>query len=151
MWITSIGTHGPVGVFQNAGVPVVLIWFRFNWSLAQWVQPGEGTHPMKVTTYAPPFRPPFSSLWKICIVSTPIFEQKMRKISTPIFCQNLTKYIVSTPSFWPFVAFQVYPKPGKVFVSSSDRPLPEPMYVIHWHIYMLQYLNTLISSCSSKE
>ena len=49
------------------------------------------------------FDPPFSGLWKICIVSTPIFEQKLGKcrISTPIFCQNLAKCIVSTPLFGP--------------------------------------------------
>ena len=49
------------------------------------------------------FDPPFSGLWKICIVSTPIFEQKWGKcrISTPIFGQNLAKCIVSTPLFFP--------------------------------------------------
>ena len=56
---------------------------------------------MKVTTYAPPFRPPFSGLWKICILSTAIFQQKLGKcrISTPIFHQNWAKCIVSTPLF----------------------------------------------------
>ena len=55
------------------------------------------------------FDPPFSGLRKICIVSTPIFEQKWGKcrISTPIFHQILAKCIVSTPPFWPFVAFGV--------------------------------------------
>ena len=62
---------------------------------------GEGTHSMKVITYAPPFRPPFSGLWKICIVSTSIFEQKWGKcrISTTIFGQNLAKCILSTPLY----------------------------------------------------
>ena len=54
-------------------------------------------------TYAPSFDPTFSGLWKICIVSTPIFYQNWAKwrISTPIFHQNWAKCIVSTPLFWP--------------------------------------------------
>ena len=44
---------------------------------------------------------PRSGLRKICIVLTPIFEEKLGKcrISTPIFWLNLAKCIVSTPLF----------------------------------------------------
>ena len=63
--------------------------------------PGEGTHFMNIT-YAPPFWPPFSGLWKVCLVSTPILEQKRGKchILTPIF-KNLAKCIVSISFFNP--------------------------------------------------
>ena len=50
-------------------------------------------------------------LWKICIVSTPIFKQKWRKcrISTPIFHQNWAKCFDPPPPFFFFtlVAFRV--------------------------------------------
>ena len=68
------------------------------------------------------FDPPFSGLWKICIVSTLIFEEKWGKcrISTPIFGQNLAKCIVSTPIFRPLSHFESsdgaehpYPKPNR--------------------------------------
>ena len=44
------------------------------------------------------FDPSFPGLWKVCLVLTPILEQKLGKyhISTP-FCQNLAKCIVSIP------------------------------------------------------
>ena len=55
--------------------------------------PGEGTQSMKVITYAPPF----SGLWEICMVSTPIFDRKWGKccISTP-FSSKFDKCIAST-------------------------------------------------------
>ena len=57
-----------------------------------------GTHCKKVLIYAPPFQSPFSGLCKLCLVSTPIFQQKLGKCtSTPIFCQILAEWIVSTP------------------------------------------------------
>ena len=87
-------------------------------------RPGEGTHSMKVITYAAPFRTLFSGLWKICIVSTPIFEQKGGKsFSTPIFCQNLAKCIVAP--FWPLVAFRVN---GRCWASPSEAQPRPPGY-----------------------
>ena len=83
-------------------------------------RPGEGTHSMKVITYAAPFRPLFSGLWKMCIVSTPIFEQKGGKcISTTIFCQNFAKCIASTSPFWPLVTFRVN---GRCPSETQPRP-----------------------------
>ena len=71
------------------------------------------------------FDPPFSGLWKICIVSTPIFQQKWGKcrISTPVFGQNFD------PPFWPFVVFQVN---GQCWASLSEtepRPPPQRVYL----------------------
>ena len=66
--------------------------------------PSEGTHSTKVNTYAQPFWPSFSGLWKICIVSTAIFEQKWGKccVLTSMFHKNLVKCIVSIrPPFLP--------------------------------------------------
>ena len=48
------------------------------------------------------FDPTFPGLWKICIVSTPIFEWRRGecRISTPIFVkEKMVKRIVSTPLF----------------------------------------------------
>ena len=90
--------------------------------------PGEGTLTMKVTTYAPPFRPPFLGLWKICIVSAPIVEQKWGKcrISTPIFGQHLTKCIVSTPFLALCSAFRVNGRCWASLFKTQPRPPPPP-------------------------
>ena len=44
---------------------------------------GGCTLSMKITTYAPPFQPPFWGLWKICIVSTPILGIRARMYTGP--------------------------------------------------------------------
>ena len=80
-----------------------------GWSVKRGVSqgsnPGEGTHSMKVTTYAPPFRSPFFRPLKNLYNFDPYIWAKMRKcrISTPFFGQNLAKCIglVSTPLFGP--------------------------------------------------
>ena len=58
------------------------------------------------------FDPPFAGLWKICIVSTPIFGAKMRKISTHIFsCDQAalknTYMLYFCPSVCPSVDLSV--------------------------------------------
>ena len=65
--------------------------------------PGGGTHYMKVTTYAPPFRPPFFRSPENLYSFDPYILAKWGKcrISTPIFHQNWAKCIVSTPLFGP--------------------------------------------------
>ena len=48
------------------------------------------------------FNPTFSGLWKLCIVSTPVFEQKWGKcIVSPIFSQKSAKYIISITILGP--------------------------------------------------
>ena len=55
---------------------------------------------MKVTTYAPPFRPPFFRSLENLYSFDPYILAKMWKISTPIFHQNWAKCIVLTPLFY---------------------------------------------------
>ena len=84
------------------------------------------------------FDPPFWGLWKICIVSIPIFGQTWGKcrISTPIFVKKKKKkkkgkMYCFEPPFWPFVAFRVN---GRWWASLSEtqprthnhRPRPRP-------------------------
>ena len=56
---------------------------------------------MKVTAYAPPFRPPLSGLWKICIVFDPYILAKVRKMSyfDPYFSSQLGKMYSFDPPF----------------------------------------------------
>ena len=67
--------------------------------------PGEDTHYMKVTTYAPSFPTSFSGSLENLFSFDSYIRAKMKKnvIFWPFFfCQNLAKCIVSTP----FVAFR---------------------------------------------
>ena len=65
--------------------------------------PREGTHYMKVTTYALPFRPPFFRFLENLYSFDPYTLTKMRKMLyfEPYFLSKLGKmYIVSTPLFF---------------------------------------------------
>ena len=96
--------------------------------------PRDGTHYMNRWRLLHMFRhfdPPFSGLWKIFIVSAPIFDLKKigKCISTPIFHQNLGKCIVPPPLVLPFVAFRVNgPRwASKTQPSTPTRP-PTPTH-----------------------
>ena len=67
------------------------------------------------------FEPPFSGLWKICIVLTHILSKNRGKcrISTPIFWQNLATCIVSIPFF--------------ALCSSAEHPYPKPNWEPPWN------------------
>ena len=94
-------------------------WFRFRPVIARRSRvltmstnapvPGEGTHSMKVTTYAPPFRPPFFRSLENLYSFDPYFLAKMRKMSyfDPYFLSKFGKMYSFDPPFSPFVAFRV--------------------------------------------
>ena len=71
------------------------------------------------------FDPPFSGLWKVCLVSTPIFEQKTRKMwYFDPFLSKLGKMYCLDPLFLPFVAMWVK---GRCWASLSEtQPRPPP-------------------------
>ena len=118
--------------------------------IGQGQRPGEGTLTMKVTTYAPPFRPPFLGLWKICIVSVPIFEQKWGKcrISTPIFGQHLTKCIVSPP-FLALCSISSQRAVLSIPIQNPTENPPPPGVRGHWQ-YVYYHIFTYIQDTGCK-
>ena len=57
---------------------------------------------MHLTIHVSPFRPHFSGLWKICTVSTPIIEQKIRKMYfDPYFLSKFGDLFRFDHPFWP--------------------------------------------------
>ena len=92
----------------------------------RWTSPGEGTHSMKVTTYAPPFRPPFFRSLENLYSFDPYFLAKMRKMSyfDPYFLSKFGKMYSFDPPFSPFVAFRVN---GRCWASlSKTQPRTPP-------------------------
>ena len=71
--------------------------------------PGGGTHYMKVTIYAPPFRPPFFGSLENLYSFDPYILAKMRKMSyfDPYFSSKLGKMYSFDPPFSTLVAFRV--------------------------------------------
>ena len=64
---------------------------------------GGGTHYMKVTTYAPPFRPPFFRYLENLYSFDRYILAKMSKMSyfDPYFLSKLGKMYSFDPPFWP--------------------------------------------------
>ena len=90
-----------------------------------WFVPREGTHSMKVTTYDPPFRPPFYRSLGNLYSFDPYIWAKMRKMSY-FDHYFLAKFIVSTPpppTFWTSVTFRVK---GRCWASLSETETPPP-------------------------
>ena len=93
--------------------------------------PGGEPHYMKVTTYAPPFRPPcFRSLENLYSFD-PYILTKMRKMSyfDPYFSSKLGKMYNIDPPFFTSVAFRV---DGRCWASLSETwpstPTPTPIH-----------------------
>ena len=110
-------THIPQGCFIGTG-PIM--------TQCQWSNPGGGTHYMKVTTYAPPFRPPFFRSLENLYSFDPYILAKMRKMSyfDPYFSSKLGKmYSFDPPSFFTLVAFRVN---GRCWASLSETELSTP-------------------------
>ena len=87
---------------------------------------GGGTHYMKVTTYAPPFRPPFFRSLENLYSFEPYILAKMRKMSyfDPYFSSKLGKMYSFDPPFLTLVAFRV---DGRCWASLSEtRPSTPP-------------------------
>ena len=82
-------------------------------------------------TYSTSFQHYFFQVWKICLVSTPIFEKNEgMTYFEPIFCKKkLAKCIVWTPTFFPFIAFRVNGRYW-AFLSNNRVPLPPPTALV---------------------
>ena len=89
------------------------------------------THYMKVTTYAPPFRPPFFRSLENLYSFDPYILAKMRKMSyfDPYFSSKLGKMYSFDPPFLTLIAFRV---DGWCWASLSETwpstPPPPPGY-----------------------
>ena len=90
--------------------------YTHHWPCSYWqslmaisLRPGRGTHYMKVTTYAPPFRPPFFRSLKNLYSFDPYILAKMGKMSyvDPYFSSKLGKMYSFDPPFLTLVAFRV--------------------------------------------
>ena len=102
-----------------------LLNLRDSFRHPQW-WPGGGTHYMKVTTYAPPFRPPFFRSLENLYSFDPYILAKMRKMSyfDPYFSSKLGKMYSFDPPFLTLVAFRV---DGRCWASlSKTRPSTPP-------------------------
>ena len=96
-----------------------------EWAVWRW-DPGGGTHYMKVTTYAPPFRPPFFKSLENLYSFDPYILAKIRKMSyfDPYFSSKLGKMYSFDPPFLTLVAFRV---DGRCWASlSKTRPSTPP-------------------------
>ena len=78
------------------------------------------------------FDPLFSGLLKICIVSTPIFEEKNRKMSyfDPYFLAKFCEMYSFDPPFSPYVAFWVK---RRCWASLSEtQPMESNMHILYF-------------------
>ena len=83
---------------------LVHVWSQM--SCCKWLKPG--THYMKVTTYAPPFRPPFFGSLENLYSFYPYILTKMRKMYfDPYFSSKLGKMYSFDSLFFTLVAFRV--------------------------------------------
>ena len=84
-----------------------------------------GTHYMKVTTYAPPFRPPFFRSLENLYSFDPYILAKMWKMLyfDPYFSSKLGKMYSFDPPFFTLVAFRV---DGQCWASLSETWLSTP-------------------------
>ena len=82
------------------------VWLRYVFGT---IARGGGTHYMKVTTYAPPFRPPFFGSLENLYSFDPYILAKMRKMSyfDPYLSSKLGKMYSFDPPFSTLVAFRV--------------------------------------------
>ena len=91
--------------------------------------PGEGTHSMEVTTYAPPFRPPYFRSLENLYSFDPSFWAKMRKMSyfDPYFLSKFGKMYSFDPPFLPLCSISCHQAVLSIPIQNpTENPPPPP-------------------------
>ena len=134
----GLGVGGWVVGWGGTAYVEVTMMCRSNGSLLGTPEPGRGTHYMKVTTYAPPFRPPFFRSLENLYSFDPFILAKMGKMSyfDPYFSSKLGKMYSFDPPFLTLVAFRVdgrcWASLSRTWPSSPPGPQSPCIWVHFW-------------------
>ena len=118
---------------------------------ATYSHPGGATHSTKVTTYAPPFRPPFFRCLENLYSFDPYILAKMRKMSyfDPYFSSKLGKMYSFDPPVVTLVAFRVYERWGAPL--SEIWPSTPPGIVTHSASHCNTHTHTCVKQSWASE